>query len=71
VRLFLARIPWPLRLLLGPLATAGYLTAWTMDGAPDLAGKATRAAVAFASIAILIAFWFEMVRAIIEGHWAQ
>jgi hypothetical protein len=45
LRPFLTRIPWPIRLLLGPLTAAVHLSAWTIEGA-DTVVDAVRHATA-------------------------
>jgi len=67
VRLFLARIPWPVRLLLGPLTAAGYLTAWTMEGESPT-DRAPQAALSGIIVVILAALWAEIIGLLLAGH---
>jgi hypothetical protein len=66
VRLFLARIPWPVRLLLGPITVAGYLTAWTLDR-DDPAERGIEAIFAGVILLALTVGWFEIIALILEG----
>ena len=68
VRLFLARIPWPARLLLGPLAAAGYLTAWTLDG-DDSTERSSQAVLSGFIVLVLTAGWLQIIKLLLTGHW--
>jgi hypothetical protein len=68
LRLFLARIPWPMRLLLGPLTAAGYLSAWTIEGADTVVDAATRAMVAIVLSIAAALLWLECAL-VLTGHW--
>ena len=68
LRLFLAGIPMPIRLVLGPLTAAGYLSAWTIEGADTVVDAATRAMVAIVLFTAAALLWFECAL-ILTGHW--
>jgi hypothetical protein len=55
LRLFLASIAWPLRLLLGPLTVAGYCAAWLLESedAGDVLGRSLTTALAVSAVAVI------------------
>jgi hypothetical protein len=58
------------RLLLGPLAAAGYLTAWTLDG-DDPTERSSQAVLSGFIILTLTAGWVEIIGLVIKGHWTH
>ena len=60
--LFLAGIPLPVRLLLGPLTAAGYLVAWTME-ADSLFDRSVRVLFSVAGVALAFGLYGMIIAA--------